>query len=37
MGGGKGCSMGEGRDAQEGGDIIMADLCCCTAEINTGL
>ena len=39
MRGGKGCSMGEGRDAQEGGDIciIMADLCCCTAETNTAL
>ena len=30
---------GQGRAAQEGDDrcIIMADLCCCTAETNTTL
>ena len=31
--------MGVEREAQEGDDvgIIMADLCCCTAEANTTL
>ena len=33
----RGWGGGEGREAQEGGDIciIMADLCCCMAETNT--
>ena len=35
----RGMGSGEGREAQEGGDIciIMADSHCCTAETNTKL
>ena len=29
--------MGEEKAAQEGGNIIMTDSCCCTAETNTTL
>ena len=29
--------MGGGKEAQEGGYIVMTDLCCCMAETNTTL